>query len=416
MKTSDSSDSSIPARVRRYETMAYGLFLHWGLYSVQAEGEWYRHHHEIPQDEYSKLMERFTAEGFDAVALADFAVSAGFRYVCLTTRHHDGFSLYDTRGLNKYDAPHSPAGRDLVAEFVEACGARGLGIFFYHTTLDWWDPRFDADWDGYQQYLRDSLRILCTEYGKIDGLWFDGNWSRRDRDWQENALYGMIRELQPEAILINNSSIGNRGAVGHSMLDAVTFEQGLPAREAPGGRYVAKEMCETFNSHWGYAAKDYSLKGPARLIQTLASCRGAGANLLLNVGPLADGSLPAYEQAALHVVGEWIRSCAPCLYDGRPVDAVCRGRDFVLDDGEHLYAFVHDVPIRNNMHLSGAERGDGLQTAEGKLPEIRRVSWVDNGETLDYWQDGTKDMLAFRATPNPYGSQRVVRVARMERA
>lgn len=412
----DFADPEVPERVQRYETMAYGLFLHWGIYSVQSDGEWYRHHHKIPQETYGKLMDRFTADAFDAVALADFAVSAGFRYICLTTRHHDGFSLYDTRGLNKYDAPHSPARRDLVAEFAEACRARGLGIFFYHTTLDWWDPRFDADWDGYQQYLRDSVRILCTEYGKIDGMWFDGNWARRDRDWQEDALYGMIRKLQPEAILINNSGLCNRGAVGHPMLDAVTFEQGLPTRKALLGRYAAKEMCETVNNHWGASAKDYAPKSPEQLIETLAFCRGAGSNLLLNVGPLADGSLPSYERAALEVVGEWIQSCAPCLYKGRPVDVVCRGRDFILNDEEHLYAFVHNLPIRTNMHLSGAERGDGLQTVEGKLPAIRRVSWFDNDETLDHWQDQAKEMFAFRSTPNPYGSQRVVRVARMERA
>ncbi|MDV7396629.1 alpha-L-fucosidase, partial [Arthrospira platensis SPKY1] len=116
----------------------------------------------------------------------------------------------------------------MVKEYVDACRAHGMGIFFYHTTLDWWEPRFDADWDGYQAYLRDSVEILCTQYGAIDGLWFDGNWARRERDWQEDALYSMIRSHQPEAIIINNSSIGNLGAMGHPLLDAVTFEQGLP--------------------------------------------------------------------------------------------------------------------------------------------------------------------------------------------
>lgn len=414
--TTSSTPSEIPARIQRYESFAYGLFLHWGLYSVQADGEWYRWHHKIPQEVYGKLMERFTAEAFDADALVRFAKRVGFRYICLTTRHHDGFSLYDTRGLNKYDAVHAPCGRDLVKEYVDACRAHSMGIFFYHTTLDWWEPRFDADWDGYQAYLRDSVEILCTQYGAIDGLWFDGNWARRERDWQEDALYSMIRSHQPEAIIINNSSIGNLGAMGHPLLDAVTFEQGLPLGAKSGQRYVAKEMCETFNSHWGIAAKDYSMKGPAQMIETLAVCRGAGANLLLNVGPKADGSLPAYEAAALEVVGEWIQNCAPAIYEGRPLEVVTRGRNFVLDDGSDLYAFIFNVPIRDNMHLAPADRGDGLQTIEGRLPQIGSVSWMDNGETLDFWQDQNKGMFSFRATLNPYGAQRVVRVAKLKRA
>ncbi|MCC5839859.1 MAG: alpha-L-fucosidase [Opitutales bacterium] len=403
----------LPARIQQFEDRAYGLFLHWGLYSLVGQGEWYRHHHRIPLDTYGALFQKFTAEGFDADALAKFARSVGFRYICLTTRHHDGFSLYDTRGLNTFDAPHSPAKRDLVAEFVTACRKHDLGVFFYHTTLDWWEPRFDSDWTGYQAYLRDSVRILCSEYGRIDGLWFDGNWSRRDRDWEEDALYGMIRELQPEAIIVNNSSIGNLGAVGHPQLDAVTFEQGLPAKRAAGARYVAKEMCETFNSHWGEALNDYSMKSPATLIETLAACRGAGANLLLNVAPRPDGSLPAYESAALEIMGRWIERCAPCLYTGRPADAAMRGRNFVLRSGDDHFAFIFHVPISNNMHLSHSERGDGLQTVEGELPEIAQVEWVDSGEALDFTQDTAKGMLTFRATPNPYGSQHVVRVARL---
>ena len=405
-------------RVAAFESMAYGLFLHWGLYSLPERGEWVRHHHKVPTAEYHQLLDRFTAEGWDAPGLVRFARECGFRYICLGTRHHDGFSLYDTRGLNTYDAPHSAARRDLIAEFAAACHADGMPMFFYHTTLDWEVASFDQDWDAYQQYLRDSVEILCRHYGPVAGFWFDGNWARRDRDWQEDRLYSLIRSLQPEAILVNNSSTGALGKLGHPDLDAITFEQGAPAKLDRAGmaRYVAQEMCETVNSHWGIASRDWSHKSPAQLIHTLASCRGNGANLLLNVGPLPSGALPDYETATLRMIGRWISTCGQSLYEGRPAEVRCRGTDFVLKAGNEFYYYLHNLPISQNMHLSGAVRGDGLQTVEGPLPRITAVEWVDSGEALEFNQDAERGFLTFRATPNPYGSQHVIRVARLRSA
>ena len=148
------------------------------------------------------------------------------KYITLTTRHHEGFSLYDTQGLSNYDAVHSPAGRDLVKEFVEGCRAEGIIPFFYHTTLDWYQESFNKDFEAYLKYLRDSVRILCTNYGEIGGMWFDGNWSKPNEDWKLDKLYGMVRELQPEAMIIDNTGLRNRGEIGHPEIDCVTFEQG----------------------------------------------------------------------------------------------------------------------------------------------------------------------------------------------
>ncbi len=400
-----------PPRIERYESLAYGLFLHWGLYSLLARGEWVWNHHKLPRDEYERMAERFTAEKFDAREIVAFAQRAGFRYICLTTRHHEGFSLYDTRGLNRFDAPHSAAGRDLVAELAGACHDAGMAMFFYHTTLDWWHPAFESDWDGYLAYLRDSVEILCTHYGRVDGFWFDGNWARADRDWQEDALYALIRRHQPECVLINNSSVQARGRRGHPELDVLTFEQGVPAGAEAGEKYLAREMCDTITSHWGTAADDFSAKSPAQLIRTLAACRRHGANYLVNIGPHADGSLPAYETAALEQVGRWIGRVGVGIYDGRPAGLVARGEDFVLRAGEAWHYYLHDLPIHGNMHLSGGAPGHGLQTVAGELPPIRQVSWLDNGEPLEFVQDAARGMLTFRATPHPYGSQTVVRLA-----
>jgi alpha-L-fucosidase len=413
------SSPAIPARLARFESLAYGLFLHWGLYSCVERGEWYWQHRKPARADYLALFDRFDARDFDARAIVRRAKAAGMRYVCLTTRHHEGFSLFDTRGLNSFDAPHSPAGRDLVAEFSAACEAEGMGKFFYHTTIDWWHEAFDAPgrWQEYLDYLNASVEILASRYGRVDGFWFDGNWWRKDRDWREDALYEVVRRHQPEAIIVNNSSTGALGRVAHPMVDIATFEQGAPkAVAAAGGRYLARERCETFNSHWGVSSRDFSMKSPAEIIRILAECRRYGANLLLNIGPKPGGALPAYEAASLDVVGEWIRICGGSIYEGRPAPVLCRGEDFVLRDrGDGaLHYFAHHLEITDNVHLHHGEPGRGLRTIQGELPRIGRLTWVDNGEELAFSQDLARGMLTFDATAHPYGEQRVVRVARLE--
>jgi alpha-L-fucosidase len=401
--------TTIPAYISRYEQSGFGLFLHWGLYSQVGQGEWYWNYHKPDPAQYVKMMESFTAEDFDADKWVAWAKKNGVRYICLTTRHHEGFSLYDTRGLNEYDAPHSAAKRDLVKEFSDACDKYGMGKFFYHTTLDWWHPDFEGNWEGYQQYLRDSVRLLCTHYGKVDGLWFDGNWSKPERDWQEDALYGMIRELQPECIIVNNSSINAVGAAGHPMTDVITFEQGNPSTNKSTDRYRALEVCDTMNSHWGIGNFDLSYHSPAAVIERLVNCRKVGANLLMNIGPTAQGGLPEYERATFDLVGRWCELCPPALTRARPTSLETKGPNFILQDGSTYYYFCHNIEIFGNTHLHSGERGTGWQTVSGKLPKVKTIRWVDNHEALEFKQDG--DLLSLCATPFPYGQQLIVRIA-----
>ncbi|MGC9451188.1 MAG: alpha-L-fucosidase [Oceanipulchritudo sp.] len=412
MTSTNPDDPAREARLAVFESRAYGLFLHWGLYSLLERGEWVRFHHQLDPEEYDSLARRFTAENFDAPALVNWAKGCGFRYICLTARHHEGFSLYDTRGLNTFDALHTAAGRDLVGELAQACHAGGMGLFLYHTTLDWWEPRFDTDWKAYLAYLRDSVRILCTHYGKIDGLWFDGNWARKDRDWEEEALYRMIRELQPDCMIINNSSLGAPGEEGHPMLDAVTFEQGLPVKAT--ARRMAKEMCQTLASHWGVAKNDYSHKSPADVINDLVTCRGHGANLLLNAGPKADGSISDIDRLTLERAGEWIRgSLGEVLYSGRPAGLRACGRDVVLRDRDDLYYCAFDLPIDKNAHLHAGRSDWDRRTLTGGIPAVKQIIWLDNGEELPFVQNQPAGLLAFKASAFPYGEQQIIRIAKI---
>lgn len=412
------SPSPTPSpRVARFEELAFGMFVHWGLYSQLGRGEWAMNQEGLSTDAYMRLMETFTAREFSGRELARVARRAGMRYVTLTSRHHDGFSLYDTRGLSALDVTHTPAGRDLVADFVGGCRSEGLVPMLYCTTLDWSDARFRDDWKGYQRYLRASVERLCTGYGEIGGFWFDGNWSRKDADWELDALYGLIRRHQPEALIINNTGLEHGGQLGHPEIDSVTFERGRPGALDRRGhpKYVAGEMCHTFNFHWGLAEKDFNYLSPAHVIETLCMCRGAGANLLMNVGPTAEGAVPDYERAALARVGDWVAlhgGDEGPLYRGRPAGVRGAGRDFGLAVDGALYLFVFDLTATADSRVGVEARGPGPRPFQGVRAAARQARWLDNGEELRIEQDGER--LTLHATGYPYGANTVVRVARVE--
>ncbi|MBN2210347.1 MAG: alpha-L-fucosidase, partial [Sedimentisphaerales bacterium] len=391
-------DSSIPVpepRIACFETLAYGMFIHWGLYSLLGKGEWIQSHMKIPNSEYQKLKDTFTAQDFDGKTFARTARKAGMKYITLTTRHHEGFSLYDTCGLSDYDAPHSAAGRDLVKDFVEGCRAEDIVPFFYHTTLDWHQDSFKNDFNAYLQYLRDSVRLLCTNYGEIGGLWFDGNWSKPKADWQLDKLYSMIRQLQPQAMIIDNTGMHQRGKIGHSEIDSTTFERGRPTPMDRRGmkKYIAAEMCQTTNNHWGFAQNDFCYASAGDIIENLCACRKVGANFLLNVGPTATGKLPDYEKALFERIGDWIQMHAEPVYNGKPSGIKGTDSDFALETGDKIYLFIHNLFIRGDKNVTLQREGAGPRIFEDVRRKIQSAKWMDNGEELKFQQDSAENKL-----------------------
>lgn len=405
---------AIPAaekRILEYEELGFGMYIHWGLYSQMGQGEWVQHMKKIPREEYIRLQESFTASKFDGRTLARIAKKAGARYITLTTRHHEGFSLYDTCGLNTYDAPHAPAGRDLIRDFVDGCNAEGIKPFFYHTTLDWYNPDFNDDFPKYLQYLRDSVEILCTRYGKIGGLIFDGNWSKPDADWEEDKLYAVIRKHQPDAIIINNTGLEANGAVGRPEIDVVTFEQGRPTPMNRHGmaKYLAAEMAQTINDHWGCASIDLNCKSLPELIETLCACRKVGANYLLNVGPDAEGEITPLQKALMEGIGDWIRACGSSIYKAKPCGVAGDGKNFALRDGGKIYFYIHDLRINGDSNVTKEAGASGSFLFRNVPGRIANLHWVDNGRELEFEQEGGS--LNINCTGFPYGVNLVVRVA-----
>ena len=410
---------SIPVpekRIAHFEKLGFGMFIHWGLYSQLERGEWTFDLHKDSIDKYPDCFNNFTAEDFDAKAICQLAKKAGMKYITLTTRHHDGFSLYDTKGLSDYDVMHTPCKRDLIKEFVDACNEEGLMPMLYHTTLDWQHPDFNNDFDAYLEYLRKSVEILCTNYGKIGGLWFDGNWSKRGADWKLDELYGMIHRLQPDAMVINNTGFSEQGKTGHPEIDSVTFEQGQATVMNREGmdKYVAAEMCQTMNRHWGIAVNDLDYKSPRQMIERLCHARKVGANYLLNIGLTGQGGVTKITEALLEIIGQWTSMAKESLYEGKPSTMVCNeDKDFVLEKDGYAYIYVHDLPLLGPKDVVVAyEKTDGDHSVRNVNRKVKSMKWVDNNEELLFTQDD--DVLKYRATGYYYGTQLIVRIAKVE--
>jgi alpha-L-fucosidase len=401
--------------IKRFEEMGLGLFVHFGLYSVHGKGEWAYGRNISPED-YPKLFDSFNPEADWAEKLVLAAKSAGCKYITLTTRHHDGFSLFDTCGLNEYDAPHSPAGRDLVREFTEACNRHGIVPFFYHTLLDWHEKCYLEDFPKYLQYLRASVELLCKNYGRIGGLWFDGMWDKKDEDWEEDALYSLIRRYQPEAMIINNTGLSATGEKGHIEIDSVTFERGRPrtinTEDAP--KYVASEMCQIFADHWGYARRDFHFKSLSEIIEDFCMCRRYRANFLLNVGPMGNGYMRDLDRAMLAAFGEWVNISAEALYLPKPTDIQIEGKqkEFLLKGDGCYYFFAYDLPKKTNANVELIRTAPEYKNLFSLPEKIKSVKWIDNGEDVAFTQDG--DRVVLTTAPQRYGDQLVVKIARIE--
>ncbi len=404
----------VEKRIKEFEKLGFGMFVHFGIYSVLGMGEWAKRHLNISWDEYLKNFDSFDPKKDWAEELVLTAKDAGCRYITLTTRHHDGFSLFDTCGLNTYDAPHA-CGRDLVREFVDACNKHGIIPFFYHTLLDWHEETYDTNFKEYLKYLRKSVEILCTNYGKIGGLWFDGKWNKPQEDWEEDALYSLIRSYQPDAMIINNTGLSHRGELGNIELDSVTFERGRPhpINLSDSHKYIASEMCETLASHWGYAEGDCNFKSLTHLINSFAICRRYRSNFLLNIGPKGDGSLRTIDKGILETIGLWHRKNEEALHVPEPVDIIIKNKpdNFMLKQGNTYYLFITDLNINGdaNVTIGGYSDHDNVFEFD---KTIQSANWLDNGEALEFIQE--ENTVNVKSKPFEYGCDLVVRVAKIQ--
>ncbi len=323
-------------RMQWWNAARFGMFIHFGLYSLYGHHEWAMEKEGIPVREYEQLAKRFNPKPNAARAWAKLAKQAGQKYMVMTSKHHEGFCNFSSK-LTSYCAPKQGPGRDLAAEYVEAARAEGLRVGFYYSLMDWHHPdgarcaTDEAARRRFVDYTHGLIHEILTQYGKIDVLWYDVDWPLTAEQWESEKMNKMVFSLQPD-IIVNNRN----GLPG----DFATPEQEI--RASKSGR--AWETCMTMNDSWGYQRADDAWKSPKTIVRNLAECAGGGGNYLLNIGPTGEGAIPEPSVRALTEVGRWMDKHSPAIYETQRVQGDWAPMADFTRKGNTLYIHVHFWP------------------------------------------------------------------------
>lgn len=336
------------ARVDWFRRARFGMFIHWGLYSIPGRGEWVRSDEQMPEEDYLPFFRDFSAPDFDPKAWAKAAKAAGMRYVVMTAKHHDGFCLFDSQ-YTDFKSTNTPFGRDAVKEFVEAVRSEGLRVGLYFSLIDWHHPDYphygdryhpmrenpaygneNREFDRYLDYLHAQVKEICSNYGKLDLLWFDFGYDHlRGEAWRGTELVDLVRTLQPGVLIDNRIEVSGEGfgslyqcAPTPYHGDFVTPEKMIPPqgiRDVQGNPMVW-EACITMNNNWGYCGEDHHYKPASLLIKKLVECVSKGGNMILNVGPDGRGNIPPESLEILSQIGDWMAKNGESIHGCGPAE------------------------------------------------------------------------------------------------
>lgn len=342
-----------------FQEARFGLFVHWGVYSVLGKGEWVMNNDKISCADYEKLPPRFNPTGFDAASWVSLAKSAGMKYITITSKHHDGFAMFGTKQAKWNIVDATPYRRDPLKMLSDECQKQGIKLFFYHSHLDWHHPDYfplgrtghasgrppSGDFNKYLDYMDAQLTELLTGYGPIAGIWFDGIWDRRDADWRLRRTYDLIHKLQPAALVGNNHHLAPYEGEDFQM-----FEKDLPGQNTSGFSADAKigrlplETCDTINGAWGYNANDKRFKSTRQLVQYLIKAAGNNANFLLNIGPKPDGTIQEEFVSRLREIGEWTGKFGTTIFGTHGGPITPRPWGVTTQRGNRVYVHLLDWP------------------------------------------------------------------------
>ncbi|GAA5064592.1 alpha-L-fucosidase [Thermocatellispora tengchongensis] len=351
-------------RLEEFREQRFGMFVHWGLYALPARHEWVKNRERLTDEQYQVYLEHFDPDLFDPEAWAEAAAGAGMRYLVLTTKHHDGFCLWDS-GLTDYSVAGTPYGRDLVGPIAAAFRAAGLGVGFYHSLIDWHHPHFpldelhpsygrdtggDRDIGIYRKYLHGQVEELLTRYAPVDTMWFDFSYPTRfpggkgREDWGSEELVELVRRLSPDTLINDRLDVPG---------DFVTPEQYQPAGPVTvGGRPVVWEACQTLNGSWGYDRDNHDVKSVDLLVRMLVDTVAKDGNLLLNVGPNGRGELDPGALETLRGIGAWMRLHGRSIYGAGPSEHTPPPDCRYTRRGDRLYVHIFAWPF-DHLHLPG---------------------------------------------------------------
>lgn len=376
----------------------FGMFIHWGLYAIPARGEWVRSTEEIPEEDYIPFFNEFNPKDFDPKKWARLAKQAGMKYAVLTAKHHDGFCLFDS-ALTDWKVTNTPYGKDIVREYLDAFRAEGIKVGLYYSLLDWHHPDYPAygdrqhpmrnniaykdkpyNFDNYLDYMHGQVRELCTNYGKLDMMWFDFSYDDLTGEaWRASELVRMVRSLQPDIIIDNRLEVSGSGfgsiATDEPLEysgDYVSPEQIIPQTgfKNSRGRNICWEACITMNDNWGYCAKDKNFKPAEMIIKKLVECVSKNGNMLLNVGPDARGNIPAESVEILEKIGAWMQKNSDSIYGCGGCDLPKPENGRITRKGKTLYYHIMENSI------------GGIPLQGISLDEVESIRLISDGTEI----------------------------------
>lgn len=391
------ADANLAAR-EAFREARFGLFVHWGVYSVLGDGEWVMNNRSIPVEAYERLPNTFDPQHFDAREWVRMVKDAGMRYITITSKHHDGFAMFDSKVSDWDIVDRTRSKRDVLKELADACHEAGIKLFFYYSQLDWHHPDYfprgrtggntgrpeSGDWDRYIDYMNAQLTELLTNYGPIAGIWFDGWWDRPDAPWRLDETYALIHRLQPATLVGSNHHVAPFPGEDFQM-----FEKDLPGANTAGFNTTTisglpLETCETINGSWGYNITDSRHKSVPDLVRYLVRASGHDANFLLNVGPMPDGRIQPEHKERLAAIGAWLRQYGESIYGtrGGPVPAGDWGVSTRKDDAVYLHVLEWAEPALAlrwdpSVEVTGArllrtgETVEASRSADGRAVVVR---------------------------------------------
>ncbi len=337
-----------------------GLFIHWGVYSQLAQGEWVMENRSIPVAQYEWLASAFNPVKFNARDWVTLAAAMGAKYITITARHHDGFSMFATRATPYNIVSFTPFARDPMKELADECRRRGIKLFFYYSQLDWHHTDYwprgrtgratarpdTGQWSRYVDFIDQQLEELLTGYGPLGGIWFDGMWDKPDADWRLEKTYAMIHRLQPAALIVPNH---HKAPLPGE--DVQTFEQDLPGANTAGFNTkeigaLPLETSLTMNESWGFNITDRRFKSAREIIHYLVRAAGNDANLLLNIGPRPDGTIQSEAVERMRALGDWLRTFGRSVYGTRGGPIAPRDWGVTTRRGDTIFVHVLDWPDR----------------------------------------------------------------------
>jgi len=372
-----------------FQDAKLGMFIHWGVYSILGDGEWVMNNQRIDKQTYQKLPSFFNPINYDPKEWVALAKAAGMKYITITSKHHDGFAMFDSK-LTDWDIiERTPYKKDVIKMLADECKKEGIKLFFYHSQLDWFQENYfprgntgqtagrpdKGDWYKYLDFMDGQLTELLTNYGEIGGIWFDGHWDKKDSDWRLDKTYGLIHSLQPRCLIGSNHHLTPFQGEDFQM-----FEKDLPGQKTTGFNQeqtvgqLPLETCETMNNSWGFNLQDKNYKSTKNLIQYIVKAAGLNSNFLLNVGPMPNGKIQPEFVSTLKEIGSWINKNGETIYGTRGGPVTPRSWGVTTQKGNKVY-----------VHILNPEDNNILIPDFGK--KIRSITTFGQGVKIKYKQD-----------------------------